>query len=145
MELVAAVDYVRDEVDSAIGDEYRSVHPAAVKRLQAAAEHLAAARAVLSDATRYGVVCEVARLADLGTDTECDPALENTVEVELDGPGYTELACPPHAAEAVRLHGAHIAAIRTDAARPLLVELLGEHRLPFDDHDHPYRHPDMED
>ncbi|WP_214414707.1 hypothetical protein [Sphaerisporangium fuscum] len=109
MELLSAVEELRDEVAEAARDEHRRFHPGARRHLAALATALETARRDADEATRYGTVCELIRTKpddpyaeSLGLQTPCDHEHLYDMRVELPGQGHDELACPVHAAIAER-------------------------------------------
>lgn len=113
MELLEAVENLREELEAAGKDTDQILHPAARRALALAANSMEAVRGSADEATRYGEVCELLRIYDIdehGADIEdgqpCDVADLSSMLVELPGAGYEELGCPIHAKLAVeRLPG----------------------------------------
>jgi hypothetical protein len=102
MELLDAVERLRAEVDQGARDDDQQLHPLARGHLGTAAIALAQARAAVDRA--YGVACELVRLDRVDDDSgsPCDAEHLYEALVWLPDEGYEELACPVHAAAAVR-------------------------------------------
>jgi len=105
MELLDSVERLRVETERGAHDDDQQFHPLARAHLTAAAAHLQQARAAIDRATGYGIACELIRGHDLDDDSAspCDAEHLYDVLVWLPEEGYEELACPVHAALAVRV------------------------------------------
>ncbi|MEV4392786.1 hypothetical protein [Nonomuraea sp. NPDC049607] len=111
MEVLEAVENLRDETDGVAADRDRLLHPAARSHLASAVEALKAARAAVNEATRFGNVCELVRGADhddawagkIEDGQPCDPANLHGLLVDLPGGPAGRPACPVHA-ELARRH-----------------------------------------
>jgi hypothetical protein len=104
MELLDAVEGLRTETEQYARDEDQQFHPIARGQLGTAAILLAQARAAVDRATAYGVACELIRGHEVDDDSgsPCDAEHLYEALVWLPDAGYEELACPVHAAVAVR-------------------------------------------
>ncbi|GLX06770.1 hypothetical protein [Microbispora sp. NBRC 16548] len=101
MELVSAVDELREEIRVRAVDGGMFA-PAARRRMERAALALDVARMEVCDASRYASPCDLARLALVDDDGECDSARQEDQWVYLppedgSGAGSEELGCRRHA------------------------------------------------
>ncbi|PZG19911.1 hypothetical protein [Nonomuraea aridisoli] len=105
MELLDAVEGLRSEAEHYARDQDQQFHPLARVQLAAVSVHLQQAREAVDRATAYGVACELVRGDHLGGGGAgpCDAEHLYEALVWLPDEGYDELACPPHAAAAVRV------------------------------------------
>jgi hypothetical protein len=127
MELVDVVAALRDEVSRSSDDD--AFAKAARRRLRIAAEALEAARAAISEATTYGLACELARLA-VDDDQPCDPAHLHGVTVDVPTLGYDEIGCPRHAAALITKQSGAAITKATPAAIKVLAAILSDGDLP---------------
>ncbi|GAA2418427.1 hypothetical protein [Nonomuraea africana] len=104
MELLEAVENLRDEADGVATDRDRLLHPAARRHLASAVNAMKAARTAVNEATRFGSVCELIRggadeewIDEIEDRQPCDETNLYGMLVDLPGMPLGELACPVHA------------------------------------------------
>ncbi|GAA3306042.1 hypothetical protein [Nonomuraea dietziae] len=102
MELAAAVDELREEIQEAIDASHQPLSPAAQRRLAHAIDALDGARLEIGEAVQFGDVCELARRGLVDDDQPCPEGRAADVWVFLPDPhgGSEELGCLTHAAVA---------------------------------------------